>query len=72
MIRVIVATALICAAMPALAGNNCQYGSWHQKGYTSPSSRAPGDCTDSLTPNEQERVVDWFDLHEKINYRIKI
>ena len=69
-IRAIVTTALICAAIPALAGNKCQYGSWNREVLHVAAMQDPRWQYRQLTPKEQEKVVEryWFDSHERIDY----
>ncbi len=70
MIRVIVAAALICAAMPALAQNKCQYGSWNEEVIHVAAMQGSQWQYRELTPKEQEKVVEryWLDSHERIDY----
>ena len=70
MIRVIMAAALICAAIPALAENKCQYGSWNEEVVHIAAIQDPQWQYRQLAPKEQERVVEryWSDSHERIDY----
>jgi hypothetical protein len=69
-IRIIVMTALICAAIPAFAGNKCQYGSWNEEVVQVAAMKDSRWQYRQLTPKEQDRVVEryWLDSHERIDY----
>jgi hypothetical protein len=69
-IRAIFATALICAAIPALAQNKCQSGSWNQEAVQIAATQNSQWQYRELTPKEQWRVVAryWVDSHERIDY----
>jgi hypothetical protein len=69
-IRMIVATALICAAIPALAQNKCQYGSWNEEVVHIAAMQGSQWQYRKLTPKEQEKVVEryWLDSHERLDY----
>jgi hypothetical protein len=69
-IRVIIATALICAAIPALADNQCQYGSWNEEVVYVAAMQDSQWQYRQLTPKEQEKVIErsWFDSHERVEH----
>jgi hypothetical protein len=69
-IRVIMTVTLICAAIPALADNKCQYGSWNEEVVHIAATLDSQWQYRQLTPKEQEKVVEryWLDSHEKIDY----
>jgi hypothetical protein len=69
-IRMVVATALICAPLPALAQNKCQYGSWNEEAIHISAMRDSQSQYRQLTLKEQEKVVEryWLDSHERIDY----
>jgi hypothetical protein len=68
--RLIVATALICAATPVLAENKCQYGYWNEEVAHVATLQDSRWQYRQLTSKEQERVVEryWFNSHERIDY----
>ena len=68
--RVIMAAALICAAIPALAQNKCQDGSWNEELVHVAAMQDSQWQYRQLTPKEQEKVVErhWFDSHERVDY----
>ena len=67
---VIASAALICAAVPALAGNKCRSGSWNEEVVHAAALNDSQLQYRQLTPKEQERVVEryWSDSHERIDY----
>jgi hypothetical protein len=69
-IRAIVAMALICAAIPALAENKCQYGSWNEEVVQVAAKKDSQWQYRQLTLKEQQKIVEryWLDSHEKIDY----
>jgi hypothetical protein len=66
----IVAVALASVAIPALAKNKCQYGSWNEEVIHVAAMRDSQWHYRELTPKEQRGVVERYriDSHERIDY----